>query len=331
MSLTTNYSFTKPTVGADQDAWGGYLNADLDSIDSILFGKFDKAGGTMTGTVTFAAGSTTVAPAKFQAGALLTTPVAHAHEWDGTNLYVTDSTPTRKQLAYSTDTYAGTLTSTQVTTALGYTPPTPTGTGASGTWGISISGVAASASAVAVGGITGLGTGVATALAVNVGSAGALVANGGALGTPSSGNLANCTFPTLNQNTTGTASNITGTYAGTITASQVNAGLGYTAGYINVPGNTQSSAYVAVAGDVGKCIKISTCGVTINAGVHAVDDAFTIYNNSASSQTITQGTSVTLRLVGTATTGNRTLAQRGLAYVQCVASNEFLISGGGVS
>jgi hypothetical protein len=30
-----------------------------------------------------------------------------------------------------------------------------------------------------------------------------------ALGTPSSGNLANCTFPTLNQSTTGTASNIT--------------------------------------------------------------------------------------------------------------------------
>ncbi len=29
------------------------------------------------------------------------------------------------------------------------------------------------------------------------------------LGTPSSGNLANCTFPTLNQNTTGTSSNIT--------------------------------------------------------------------------------------------------------------------------
>ena len=31
--------------------------------------------------------------------------------------------------------------------------------------------------------------------------------SGGALGTPSSGNLANCTFPTLNQNTTGTADN----------------------------------------------------------------------------------------------------------------------------
>lgn len=35
------------------------------------------------------------------------------------------------------------------------------------------------------------------------------VTTGGALGTPSSGNLANCTFPTLNQSTTGTASNIT--------------------------------------------------------------------------------------------------------------------------
>jgi hypothetical protein len=42
-------------------------------------------------------------------------------------------------------------------------------------------------------GITGLGTGVATALAVNVGSAGAVVTNGGALGTPSSATLTNAT------------------------------------------------------------------------------------------------------------------------------------------
>lgn len=49
------------------------------------------------------------------------------------------------------------------------------------------------------------GTGIATALAVNVGTAGAPVVNGGALGTPSSGTLTNCTFPTLNQNTSGYA------------------------------------------------------------------------------------------------------------------------------
>lgn len=49
------------------------------------------------------------------------------------------------------------------------------GTGASGTWGISVSGNAATASAVAVGGITGLGTGVATALTANVTGTGGIV------------------------------------------------------------------------------------------------------------------------------------------------------------
>lgn len=42
-------------------------------------------------------------------------------------------------------------------------------------------------------GVSGLGTGVATALAVNVGSAGAPVVLDGALGTPSSGTLSSCT------------------------------------------------------------------------------------------------------------------------------------------
>jgi hypothetical protein len=41
-------------------------------------------------------------------------------------------------------------------------------------------------------GVSGLGTDVATALAANVGSAGAIVVNGGVLGTPSSGTLTNC-------------------------------------------------------------------------------------------------------------------------------------------
>ena len=36
-----------------------------------------------------------------------------------------------------------------------------------------------------------------------------VVGYGGALGTPTSGNLANCTFPTLNQNTTGSAATLT--------------------------------------------------------------------------------------------------------------------------
>jgi hypothetical protein len=56
-------------------------------------------------------------------------------------------------------------------------------------------------------GVSGLGTSVATALAVNVGSSGAFVVNGGALGTPSSGTVTNLT---------GTASiNINGTVGAT--------------------------------------------------------------------------------------------------------------------
>jgi hypothetical protein len=59
----------------------------------------------------------------------------------------------------------------------------------------------------AVGSITGLGTGVSTALAINLGSAGAFVTFDGALGTPSSGTVTNLT---------GTASiNINGTVGAT--------------------------------------------------------------------------------------------------------------------
>lgn len=56
----------------------------------------------------------------------------------------------------------------------------------------------------AVGSITGLGTGIATALAVNVGTAGSIVVNGGALGTPSGGTLTNATGLPIVAGTTGT-------------------------------------------------------------------------------------------------------------------------------
>jgi hypothetical protein len=85
------------------------------------------------------------------------------------------------------------------------------------TWATS---AALAANALVIGGGAGVapsttttGTGVVTALGVNTGTAGAFVVNGGALGTPSSGTLTNCTFPTLNQNTTGTAAGLSATLA----------------------------------------------------------------------------------------------------------------------
>lgn len=98
-----------------------------------------------------------------------------------------------------------------------------------------------------------------------------------------------------------------------------------------VPQNAQTSAYVLVASDAGKHISITTGGVTVNSGIFSTGDTITIYNNSGSNQTITQGASVTIRQVGTANTGNRTLAQYGLCTLLCVASNTFVITGGGVS
>jgi len=37
-TTTTNYSWNKPTVGGDEDAWGGYLNGNWDSVDTLLGG-----------------------------------------------------------------------------------------------------------------------------------------------------------------------------------------------------------------------------------------------------------------------------------------------------
>ena len=95
--------------------------------------------------------------------------------------------------------------------------------------------------------------------------------------------------------------------------------------------SSKTAAYVPAATDNGKLINITTGRITINASVFFAGQNVTIYNNSASSQTITQGTSVTMYLAGTATTGNRTLAQRGICTILCVASNTFVCSGAGVT
>ena len=74
--------------------------------------------------------------------------------------------------------------------------------------------VAGAASSVAVGDITGAGTGVLAALAVNVGSAGAPVVLNGALGTPSGGTLTNATGLPISTGVSGLGTNVA-TFLGT--------------------------------------------------------------------------------------------------------------------
>jgi hypothetical protein len=76
-------------------------------------------------------------------------------------------------------------------------------------------------------GITSFGTGVATALGINVGTAGAFVVNGGALGTPSSGTLTNATGLPVGTGISGLGTNVATALAvnvGTAGAFVVNGG-----------------------------------------------------------------------------------------------------------
>ncbi len=99
----------------------------------------------------------------------------------------------------------------------------------------------------------------------------------------------------------------------------------------SIPANTQTSAHVATAADAGKAIYISTGGVTVNNSVFSAGDAVTIINNSGSDQTITQGSGLTIHNAADASTGNRTLAGRGMATIWFASASVAYISGAGLS
>ena len=82
--------------------------------------------------------------------------------------------------------------------------------------------------------------------------------------------------------------------------------------------------------DAGKYLNVST-GVTIDTSTSfSSGNVVSIYNSSAVNITIT-ASGVTLRLGGTGLTGNRTLAQRGVATILCVGANDYVITGAGLT
>jgi hypothetical protein len=74
----------------------------------------------------------------------------------------------------------------------------------------------------------------------------------------------------------------------------------------------------------------ATGDITINGSVFSAGDIVLIYAG-ASARTITQGSGMTLRLDGTATTGSRSLAARGIAIAFFVSASEAVVAGGSVT
>lgn len=126
------------------------------------------------------------------------------------------------------------------------------------------------------------------------------VVPGGALGTPSSGTLSNCTVDGTNS-----------------------------VGYRNVPAvGTKTSSYVLATGDVGKYVQIGAGGsITIPNSVFSEGDVVSLFNNTSSNATITCNIT-TAYISGEDTDKNSVLlATRGIATVLFISSTLCVISG----
>ena len=93
---------------------------------------------------------------------------------------------------------------------------------------------------------------------------------------------------------------------------------------------TKSTSYTLAASDIGTLINTNS-SVQVDQNIFTVGNAITIFNNSSSNISIIEGSNTTMYLAGTSTTGNRTLAEKGIATILCVSSNTFVASGAGIS
>ena len=151
----------------------------------------------------------------------------------------------------------------------------------------------------AVGSITGLGTGVATALGVNTGSTGAFVVNGGALGTPSSGTVTYLTgTASININgTVGATTASTGAFT-TISASGV---ITSTVATGTAPFTVSSTTQVANLNAATAGTATNATNVALSAGSGATN-----YLHFSSAATGNQATNTSTSITVNATNGTIT-------------------------
>ena len=197
--------------------------------------------------------------------------------------------------------------------------------GATDTEWIAAGGSGTVTSVAASGGTTGLtfsGSPITTSGTLTL-SGTLAVANGGTGGTTAATARSGIGAAASGANTDITAldQDITITATGTIAANTI--------GYRGLPANTQTGAYTLVLADAGKMITNTTGGWAIPANgttAFPIGTSIVLYNNSASTQTITITTD-TLRLAGGTSTGTRTVAVRGFATCVKVNTTEWVVTG----
>lgn len=120
------------------------------------------------------------------------------------------------------------------------------------------------------------------------------------------------------------------TTAGVVQA-QNDAGTLLEVGYRDLTVNTQGSNYTTVAADRGNAVRTSSAiNVTLKTA-YPVGTVLIIINTAASASTLIAGGSDTLVLAGTASTGNRTIAQNGVCTAWQAVAGFWYCSGPGVS
>lgn len=103
-------------------------------------------------------------------------------------------------------------------------------------------------------------------------------------------------------------------------------------GWRDIPPNTSfaDGATLTLAAR-GKCVAGNYSSLTVPASTFKRGDSFAVYQDGAGSMSLTQGGGLTMRLAGSATTGTRTLAGRGMATLWFNSASEVIVSGAGVT